>query len=44
MQRVEHNNYDHHTKLKDIQKRFTLWTERLAEDVGMKPTDFKFKN
>ena len=33
--------YDHHTKLKDIQERFTLWTEQLPQDIGMKPTDLK---
>lgn len=33
--------YDHHTKLKDIQEGFTLWTEQLPQDIGMKPTDLK---
>ena len=33
--------YDHHTKRKDVQERFTLSTGQLPEDVGMKPTDLK---
>ena len=33
--------YDHHTKLKVLQERFTLWTEQLPQDIGMKPTDLK---
>ena len=33
--------YDHHTKLKVLQERFTLWTEQLPQDIGMKPTNLK---
>ena len=42
MQRVEDDTAITCTRLKDIQERFTLWTEQLPEDVGiMKPTDLK---
>ena len=41
MQRVEDNTAIT-LNLRDIQERFTLWTEQLPEDVGiMKPTDLK---
>lgn len=37
--------YDHHTKLKDIQERFTPWTEQLPQDISMyeanRPQEYK---
>ena len=40
-QRVEERQYDHHSKLKNIQQSFNLWTEQLPEDNPLKPTDLK---
>ena len=32
--------YDHHTKLKDIQERFTLWTEDELPEAN-RPQEYK---
>ena len=36
--------YDHHTKLKNIQQSFNLWTKKFPEDNPLKPTDRKRMN
>ena len=36
--------YDHHTKLNNIQQSFNLWTEKFPEDNPLKPTDLKCIN
>jgi len=33
--------YDHHTKLSNIEESFKVWTERLPDNNNMKPTDLR---